>query len=150
MVVSYLASGELFMITISQQTRKLNAWNWWLWRVLGRRTLILDMLLRNGFTQEQVNVLKAQHFDAFIQTLLDYIATVEVGHDSVRRHEVMMRHYGLVTGQRNTLQSIGNDYQLSRERIRQLVQKRMDQFKTDKQRAELEAKILSVAHQLLD
>jgi hypothetical protein len=150
MVVSYLASGELFMITISQQTRKLNAWNWWLWRVLGRRTLILDMLLRNGFTQEQVNVLKVQHFDAFIQTLLDYIATVEVGHDSVRRHEVMLRHYGLVTGQRNTLQAIGNDYQLSRERIRQLVQKRMDQFKTDKQRAELEAKILSVAHQLLD
>lgn len=137
------------MITISKQTRKLNAWNWWLWRVLGRRTLILDMLLRNGFTQDQVNVLKAEHFDAFIQTLLDYIAAVEPGHDSVRRHEMMLRHFGLVTGQRNTLQAIGNDYHLSRERIRQLVQKRMDQFKTEKQRAELEAKILSVAHQYL-
>jgi len=138
------------MITISQQTRKLNTWNWWLWRVFGRRTLLLDLLLRNGFTQEQINVLKAEHFDAYIQTLLDYIATVEVGHDSVRRHEVMLRHYGLVSGRRETLQAIGNDYHLSRERIRQLVQKRMDIFKTEKQRAELEAKIFSVAHQFLD
>ena len=137
------------MITISQQTRKLNAWNWWLWRVLGRRTLILDFLLRNGFTQDQVNVLKAQHFDAFIQTMLDYIAAVEPGHDSVRRHEMMLRHYGLVTGQRNTLQAIGNDHDLSRERIRQLVQKRMDIFKTEKQRAELEAKLIEVGHQYL-
>ncbi|NLF64307.1 MAG: hypothetical protein GX579_06855 [Chloroflexi bacterium] len=47
----------------------------------------------------------------------------------------MVRRYGLLDGRPETLQSIGNSLQLSRERIRQLVQKRIQFHKRKTERA---------------
>ena len=137
------------MYTISPLSRRMGAWNWWLWKVYRHRTLLTELLLRAGFTQDEVNTLKSEHLEAFFDRMVDYLRTVDDSKDAARRHEVMVRHVGLKTGWRETLQSIGNEHQLSRERIRQLVAMRMTLFQNDEAREKLEAHIKSLARELL-
>jgi hypothetical protein len=140
----------MMFFQISPKNRKMGAWNWWLWRVFGGRTLILDVLARNGFSQTEIDRFKGELFDPYVEALLDYIKQVEPGKDSARRHEVMLRHYGLVAGHRESLQAIANDYDLSRERIRQLVEKRLSVFRSEKGKADLEEAIVALARKTLD
>ncbi|MEO8610707.1 MAG: hypothetical protein ABI690_22610 [Chloroflexota bacterium] len=137
------------MYTISPLSRRMGAWNWWLWKVYRHRTLLAELLLHAGYTQDEVNTLKAEHLEAFFDTMVDYLRSVDDSKDAGRRHEVMVRHFGLKTGWRETLQSIGNDHELSRERIRQLVAMRMTLFQNDEAREKLEAQIKSLAGELL-
>ena len=137
------------MYTISPLSRRMGAWNWWLWKVYRQRTLLTELLLRAGFTQDEVNTLKSEHLEAFFDRMVDYLRTVDDSKDAARRHEVMVRHFGLKTGWRETLQSIGNEHHLSRERIRQLVAMRMTLFQNDEARQKLEAQITTLTRDLL-
>ena len=137
------------MYTISPLSRRMGAWNWWLWKVYRHRTLLAEILLRNGFTQDEVNTFKAEHLEAFFDQMIDYLRSVDDSKDAARRHEVMVRHFGLKTGWRETLQSIGNEHELSRERIRQLVAMRMTLFQNDEAREKLETHIKTLARTLL-
>jgi DNA-directed RNA polymerase sigma subunit (sigma70/sigma32) len=128
---------------------KLNAVNHWLEDVYGPESHISGFLSRSGFSQEDINKIKTNHLAAFIEATLDYIRSVADGHDGVRRNSILVRHYGLISGQAETLQAIGDDLGLSRERIRQLCSKRLSFFRHKKAKAEFEAELVAIGERLL-
>ena len=62
----------------------------------------------------------------------------------------MVRHYGLVSGKRETLRSIGESLRLSHERIRQLVGKRIRFYRTKKRKVQFQTEMAAIARELLD
>jgi hypothetical protein len=128
---------------------KLNAINHWLEDVYGPESHVSGFLSRSGFSQKDINEIKTNHIAAFIEATLIYIQSVSSGHDGVRRNSIMVRHYGLISGRAETLQSIGEDLDLSRERIRQLCGKRLSFFRSKKAKAEFEAELVTIGKRLL-
>lgn len=129
---------------------KIYTLNRWLTAIYGHRVHINDVLTKEGFNADQLLKLKMNHIDSYLEPLIAYARSIEDGKDAERRHAMMVRHFGIKTGRRETLQSIGDDYNLTRERVRQLIDARMKLFKTEAQQVALEVKLLEIAHQVLD
>lgn len=132
--------------TLSQ----LNALNSWLKDVFGEDTRLSVLLTEAGLSEADNEAVKSKHLTAFIQAVVDLIANNTANHDGERRNSVMVRHYGLLDGKPETLQSIGDSLDLSRERIRQLVQKRIRLYSNAKRKEQFKADIASIARRLLD
>ncbi len=65
-----------------------------------------------------------------------YLTTIESllnGLDQ-RRKEILERRFGLKTGESETLQSIGNDLGITRERVRQIIEATLNQIKEKNER----------------
>lgn len=124
--------------------------NDWLRAIYREETLISDLLTRLGLPEHDVERIKRYHVSEFVVQLLVYIQNRTHGHDGKRRHLIMLRYYGLLGGNTETLQSIANDFSLSRERIRQLRDNRLKFFRRQKQRTALEAELCAIAKKLLD
>lgn len=124
--------------------------NDWLRAIYQEETLISDLLIRSGLPEHDLERIKRQHVDEFIAQLSVYIQSCTHGHDGKRRHLIMLRCFGLLDGNTETLQSIANDFSLSRERIRQLRNSRLSLFRRQKQRTALEAELYAIAKKLLD
>lgn len=130
--------------------RQLDAVNAWLKDVFGEDTRLSVLLTEAGLSESDGEAVKSKHLAAFIQAVVDLIANNTANHDGERRNSVMVRHYGLLDGQPETLQSIGDSLDLSRERIRQLVQKRVRLYSNAKRKEQFKADIAGIARRLLD
>lgn len=133
---------------MSATLRQLDALNIWLGDVFGEGTRFSGLLTETGFTDAEINTIKSNYLTDFIQGVVDLVANSN--HGSERRNRVMVRRYGLLDGNPETLQSIGTSMELSRERIRQLVQKHIRFYSSSKRQEQFKADITSIARRLLD
>lgn len=115
---------------------KLNALNDWLKVVYDSEVRLSDLLANAGISPENIREIKTNYLSEYLDGVILFLQNVEAGHDAMRRNNAMLRHYGLVTGQKETLQSIADEYKVSRERIRMLVEKRLQLLKNRKHKFE--------------
>ena len=138
------------MTTISNDTlHQLNAINKWLGDVFGKDTRLSTLLNEAGLSQAEVETIKNKHLASYLQSIVDLIVNNTTNHDGERRNSVMVRHYGLLDGKPETLQSIGDSLELSRERIRQLVQKRIRLYSSTRRKKQFKADVVAIARDLL-
>lgn len=138
------------MATVSDETlRQLNAINGWLGDVFGKDTRLSGLLNDAGLNEAEAEAIKTKHLARFLQAVVNLIATNTANHDGERRNSVMVRHYGLIDGKPETLQSIGDSLELSRERIRQLVEKRIRLYSSAKRKEQFKADVATIARELL-
>lgn len=128
---------------------KLDALNHWLEEIYGERIHISQLLRQSGLSEDQINSLKLCCLSSYIDEVILYIGNISDGHDAERRHEAMLRFYGLNNGNAETLQKIADDFNVTRERIRQIKDKRLQLFKRKNRKAALENELMSIAHRLL-
>lgn len=138
------------MIGVNDEVlRQLNAINNWLGDVFGKDTRLSALLIEAGLSEAEAELIKIKYLVRFLQAVVSLIANNTASHDGERRNSIMVRHYGLIDGKPETLQSIGDSLELSRERIRQLVQKRIRIYRSAKQKEQFKADIASIARRLL-
>lgn len=85
----------------------------------------LSLLLSNlGFDSQQIETLRRQHLE---QVVTSFIAVVQEriisGSDGERLYKIISRRFGLDGEPPETLESLGEQFGVSRERIRQLEKK---------------------------
>lgn len=138
------------MATVSDETlRQLNAINGWLGDVFGKDTRLSGLLNDAGLKEAEAETIKTKHLANFLQSVVNLIVNNTANHDGERRNSVMVRHYGLIDGKPETLQSIGDSLELSRERIRQLVEKRIRLYSSAKRKEQFKADVATIARELL-
>jgi DNA-directed RNA polymerase sigma subunit (sigma70/sigma32) len=129
--------------------RQLNAINEWLGDVYGEGTRLSTLLGEASLSTSDAEEIKADHLASFLQAVVNLIVDTTGNHDGERRNNVMVRHYGLLDGKPETLQSIGDSLELSRERIRQLIQKRIRLYKNAKRKEQFKTDVAAIARGLL-
>lgn len=130
--------------------QQLNAINKWLDDVFGDGTRLSVLLREVGLSEGEIEHIKAYHLAGFLQAIVNQIVEMTEHHDGERRNSVMVRYYGLLNGKPETLHSIGDSLQLSRERIRQLIQKRIRLYRNAKRKVHLKMEIAALARRFLD
>ncbi len=138
------------MGTVSDDTlRQLDAINKWLGDVFDKGMRLSTLLSEAGMSEDEAQEIKMKHLASFIQAVVDLIVNNTANHDGERRNSVMVRHYGLLDGKPETLQSVGDSLELSRERIRQLVQKRVRLYSYPKRKEQFKVDVATIARELL-
>jgi DNA-directed RNA polymerase sigma subunit (sigma70/sigma32) len=110
----------------------------------------LRLLNKAGLSETEIEQIKADYLAIYTQSVLNLIAETTDKHDGERRNAVMMRYYGLVNGERESLQAIGESLQLGRERMRQFVKKRLQLYRHPKRKEKFLAELATLARQLLN
>jgi len=90
---------------------------------------ISQILENNGLKGDRIKLLKTN-----MNTLFEYIDFALkckfIGYSNGKRfHQIICRRYGLFGCQKETLQAIGDDMGISRERVRQLEEKAIKRLK---------------------
>lgn len=84
--------------------------------------MLPNILIDLGLSQSQIEQLFQDHLKAYLDQITLYLCdTCSGSSDEQRRHDMMLRYYGLKDTGRETLGQIGKDYNLSAERVRQLI-----------------------------
>lgn len=136
---------------MTEKTLKLlDAINKWLDDVFGEGKRLSHILSESGLEDAEIQRLKAHHLTEFIETVLNLISETTDKHDGERRNDVMIRHYGLMSGEAETLQAIGDTLGLSRERIRQLVNKRLQLYRHPKRKERFISEVHQRAKRILE
>jgi DNA-directed RNA polymerase sigma subunit (sigma70/sigma32) len=128
---------------------KLNALNDWLKEIYEAEVRLSDLLAKANISSEKIIKVKQDHLSKYLDGVFTFLQNIEVGHDGSRRHDMMLRHYGLITGNKETLQSIADEYKVSRERIRQLVEKRLQLLRNKKRRLDFEQELVRLVDVIL-
>ena len=129
---------------------QLDALNNWLVDVFDEGIRLSILLVKVGLSEEEVQEIKTQHLEDFIQAVIDLIVDNIDSYDGDRCNNVMVRHYGLLNGKPETLQSIGDSMELSRERIRQLVQKRIRYYRNHHRKEQFKTDMANIGQRLLN
>jgi DNA-directed RNA polymerase sigma subunit (sigma70/sigma32) len=136
---------------VTEKTLKLlDAINKWLDDVFGEGKRLSQLLSESGLEDAEIQRLKTHHLTEFIETVLNLISETTDKHDGERRNDVMIRHYGLMSGEAETLQAIGDTLGLSRERIRQLVNKRLQLYRHPKRKERFISEVHQRAKRILE
>jgi DNA-directed RNA polymerase sigma subunit (sigma70/sigma32) len=136
---------------VSEETLKLlNAINGWLDDIFGDGVRLSDLLRKAGLDEAEIEQIKADYLTIYVQSVLNLIAETTDKHDGERRNAVMMRYYGLMNGERESLRAIGESLQLSRERMRQLLKKRLQLYRHPKRKEKFLVELATLARRLLN
>lgn len=107
----------------------MTAFHRWLDAIYGDERDAVALLDHSKLTTAHQSQLRECCLEAFIAQLIAYLHAsapdIISDDDDTRGHDIMMRYYGLLTGERETLKNIGLDYDLSASRIRQLREKHL-------------------------
>ncbi|MHC5776841.1 sigma factor-like helix-turn-helix DNA-binding protein [Nostoc sp.] len=118
--------------------------------IYGIETRLSDLLINIGFDKTQVECLRKHHLQ---QVVLDFLENLKqkvmTFHDGERAYKIISRYYGLDGKARETLQSLGEQLTISRERVRQLKEKTLKKCRNKSSRQFFETKLQQEATQLL-
>ena len=133
---------------ISSQTRAhMRAMNKFLKGLYGKPRDIIEM---SGLEEEQREKLYECCLDDYLRQIAAFVEQAEgEGKDWERRRAAMLRYYGIKTGKGETLQSIGDEYGVTRERVRQLREKCLQALRDDAWHKTLEHKVQQIAQEVL-
>jgi len=89
-----------------------------------------EVLWELGLSEAQTAQLCGVYLSDLLQHLTDFLVNeVHGSREESRRHDMLVRHYGLDNCEKETLGHIGKDYHLSAERVRQLIFLRLQTMK---------------------
>ena len=98
--------------------------NRFLTMIYGRDTRLSLLLANLGFDLEQIEFLRSQYLEPVATDFLTVIKErIESFRDGERLYTILMRRVGLDGNPPDTLQCLGEEFGISRERIRQLEKK---------------------------
>jgi len=138
------------MPNISDNTlHQLDALNNWLGAVYGEGTAFGTLLLDAGFSEAEIEQIKREHLSEFLQAVIDLMAGY-IDLSSEGRNRLMVQHYGLIDGKPLALHAIGDSVGVNEERIRQLVNKRLDLYRDPKRQAKFQYDFAAIGRRLLD
>jgi hypothetical protein len=138
------------METVSETTRqKLDALNKWLSAVFGEGQDLSHLLSQNGLSEADVTRLKNSSLTDFLESVLDIVESRTENQTGHLRNSLMIRLFGLRTGQPEDRYAIGHSVGVNGERIRQLVNRRLEFYKDPQRKEALELEIVQLAKQLL-
>ena len=140
---------EVIMPNINNHMRRqLDALNNWLGDVYGKGTSFSTLLINAGLCEVEIEYIKQEHLSEFLQAVTDMMASyTDLPND--QRNMLMVQHYGLIDGKPVTLEALGAKVGVCRERIRQLVNKRLELYRHPERRAKFQNDFATIGWQLL-
>ena len=104
---------------------------------------ISDILSKHDFSDEQISILKNNYLCESILILTKSIEKYIIEkHDGIRLYEIINKHYGYDGNKPLSLRKIGSEYSISGERVRQLINKSIRIFKTQKAKAYITKEVI--------
>lgn len=119
-------------------------------KVYGNPKYLARTLMENGISGEELQVLAALYREVLYLELSRRLVKWLLPILDERRTDMLVRHYGLNSDSKMTLEAIGSEYELSRERIRQLEERTMRQLRQPLYRRQFANVAVSVAREILD
>lgn len=119
-------------------------------KVYGNPKYLARTLMDNGISGEELQVLAVLYRDVFYLELSQRLVSWLLPVLDERRTDMLVRHYGLNSDSKMTLETIGDEYELSRERIRQLEERTMRQLRQPLYRRQFANVAASAAREILD
>jgi DNA-directed RNA polymerase sigma subunit (sigma70/sigma32) len=138
------------MLNINDNTlRQFDAFNSWLGDVYGKGTSFSTLLINTGFCEAEIEYIKREHLSEFLQAIMNLMASyTDLPND--QRNMLMLLHYGLIDGKPQTLEALGARAGVCRERIRQLVNKRLELYRHPERRAKFQNDFATIGRRLLN
>jgi hypothetical protein len=130
-------------------TYQLDGINDLLDQVYGSSQLLGTALVQCGLSEGQVVRLSTQYLEPFLETLLDRWCPWFLDDLPYIRGRVLIRRYALDGRPAATLQELGDDHGLSRERVRQLEESALSLLRSRERRAELDMMACQAAKEVL-
>lgn len=131
--------------------RRVVALNRFLSDVYRREVRMSILLTESGFAEDDISRLRVDHMDEFTKIVVDMICSqIQSMSNGERRLDIIKRRYGLDGGAQWTLAQVGERYNLSRERIRQIQKSTVRRFATKRSKARFEEAIAKAANFCLD
>jgi hypothetical protein len=130
-------------------TYQLDGLNDFLDQVYGSSQLLGTALVQCGLTEAEVVRLSTQYLEPFLETLLNRWCPWFLDNLPHIRGRVLIRRYGLDGRPAATLQELGDDHGLSRERVRQLEESALSMLRSRERRAILDSMAYQAAKGVL-
>jgi DNA-directed RNA polymerase sigma subunit (sigma70/sigma32) len=108
-----------------------------------------DILREAGVNEKDINQIRHQQLEPYMTRLAASWETLFREVLTQRQTDIVVRYYGLTSESTTTLQQLGNEYGVSRERIRQLREHAVDRLKQAEYKKRLEQLTHEVAQELL-
>ena len=138
------------MPNISDDTlHQFDALNHWLGDVYGEGTGFDTLLLDAGFSEVEIEQIKREHLSEFLQAVLNLLASYN-DLSSEARKRIMLQRYGLIDGKPLTLSVLEKNEGIAKERIHQLVNKRLNLYRDPQRQAQLQSDFSAIGRRLLD
>jgi hypothetical protein len=118
-------------------------------QVYGSSQLLGTALVQCGLTEGEVVRLSTGYLEPFLETLLDWWCPWFLDDLPSIRGRVLIRRYALDGRPASTLQELGDDHGLSRERVRQLEESALGMLRADERRAKLDTMACQAAREVL-
>ncbi len=108
-----------------------------------------DILREAGVNDKDVNQIRHHQLEPYMAKLAASWERMLTDVLTPREADIVVRYYGLTTEETTTLQQLGNEYNVSRERIRQLREHAIERLKQPDYKKKLEQLTYEVAEEIL-
>jgi DNA-directed RNA polymerase sigma subunit (sigma70/sigma32) len=124
--------------------------NRFLTTIYGKETRLNTLLANLGFSSQQIEILLSQHVQQVVTSYIAFLKTqIVAGLGSERLYKIVSRRFALDGELPQTLQSLGEELGISRERVRQLEQKVLKRCRAKLKLESWEAGLHDIASSLL-
>lgn len=128
---------------------QLQALNHWLGDVFGTETKFSTLLTDAGLSKAEIEHIKQNHLSEFLLSVIELLESyMELTND--QRYKVMLWHYGLSDDKPQDYYAIGSLVGVCGERIRQLVNRRLDWHRDPQRQAQFKRDFAQIARLFLD
>ncbi|HEY7123889.1 MAG TPA: sigma factor-like helix-turn-helix DNA-binding protein [Ktedonobacterales bacterium] len=108
-----------------------------------------DILREAGVNDRDVNQIRHHQLEPYMVNLAAKWEALFKEVLPSRQTDIVVRYYGLTSEETTTLQQLGNEYNVSRERIRQLREHAVERLKQPDYKKKLEQLTYEVAQEIL-
>jgi hypothetical protein len=138
------------MCSLTPETQaRLQSINKFLEDIYGHPRWLSDILRDAGGGEDEVTRLRRDHLDTYLAGLLQRWRSWMAEILPSRRDDIIFRRYSLNGSPRPSLANLGNEYDISRQRVRQLEKDALKRLRHPARRRRLEHISLEVAEDIL-
>lgn len=115
-----------------------------------KETRLSTLLLGLGFRDDQIDTLRHHHLEQLVKVFISVLKeNIGSKSDGERLYKIVNCRFGLDGESTETLQTLGDQLGVSRERIRQLEKKVLRKFRSPVFKKHLEAQLSKVSSELI-
>ncbi|MBC8492940.1 MAG: hypothetical protein H8D43_04065 [Chloroflexi bacterium] len=139
------------MSNLTPETQaRLQGTNQFLEDIYGHPRRLSDILRDAGMGEDEIARLRRDHLDTYLAGLLQRWRSWMAEILPSRRDNIIIRRYSLNGSPRPSLANLGNEYGISRERVRQLEKSALKRLRYPTRKRKLEHIALATAEDILD
>lgn len=139
------------MSNLTPETQaRLQSINQFLEDIYGHPHWLSDILRDAGMSEDEIIRLRRDHLVAYLIELLQRWRSWMAEILPSRRDDIIIRRYSLNGSPRPTLATLGNEYGISRERVRQLEKSTLKRLRHPARKRRLGHIALATAEEILD